>query len=333
MRRGTILLVIGGIMIGMLLFLAIFGPMFPFVDNELETKMYMHIDGKLNIAPFPPTEEYPLGTDARGRDLLSLLIIGTRETLLVVFFATLLRYLIAIPLAIGASNHSGPLYWTLNGWNSLFSGLPTLFAAIVLLNLPFILISDYRTVWFICIVAILEVGRVGYVFQQQAFALSKATFVESGQMIGNSRIGLYKRYYFPYLLPHMITNFVLDLGKVMLLIGQLGFFNLFISVMWLFHFETGTVMFQNTSNDWATLLADSRFYLRTEQHFWLPFYPAAMITFAIIAFNIFGEGLRQFFENKRSSRYNPKLEQKVMAEIEANKRQEKEIVMGRVFPS
>lgn len=310
---------IGGIMLGLLLFTAVFGPFLPFIDHELRKENFrLGENNEINIPPFPPSEGNLLGTDIHGRDLLSVLVVGARETLLIVISITILRYLIAIPLAITASKQSGPMYWLMNGWNQLFSGLPTLFAAILLVNMPFVLAAQHRTLWVIVILAVLEVGRVSYIFQQQAYGLSKSTFVEAGRSIGNSQLGIYRRYYFPHLLPQIIVNFVTDLGRVMLLIGQLGFFSIFVSQIWI-HADIGLVMLQNTTNDWATLLADSRRYIRTD--IWVPFYPAFAIAFSVVTFNLFGEGLRQYFENKSKSRYSEKLEKQYVEEM----KQEKEI--------
>lgn len=314
--RNKKLLWIGGLMLVFLVLLATMGPSLPFVEEEPKKELFRYEDQKLTIPPFSPSIENIMGTDGEGRDLLSMIVVGTKETLLVVFIITILRYVIAIPLAITASNQSGMMYWILSGWSQLFSGLPTLFAAILLINMPFITISDNRTLWVILIIAILEVGRVGYIFQQQAFGLSQAPFVESGRMIGNGKLGIYLRYYWPYLFPQIIVNFVLDLGRVMLLLGQLGFFNLFISQN-LLQSEAGNLMIVNTSHDWPTLLADSRLFLRSK--IWVPFWPAFAIAFSVIAFNLFGEGLRRYFEGRSSSLYNPKLEEQVMKEIEQEK--------------
>lgn len=326
--RNSKLLWIGGLMLLFLFLLATIGPSLPFVDQETKKELFRYEDQKLTVPPFAPSLENKniMGTDGEGRDLLSMIVVGTKETLLIVFIIAILRYVIAIPLAITASNQSGLMYWILSGWSQLFSGLPTLFAAILLLNMPFVTISEYRTLWVIVVIAILEVGRVGYIFQQQAFGLSQMPFVESARMIGNGKLGIYLRYYWPYLFPQIIVNFVLDLGRVMLLLGQLGFFNLFVSQTML-QSEVGNLMIENTSNDWPTLLADSRLFLRSE--IWVPFWPAFAIAFSVIAFNLFGEGLRHYFEGRSSSQYNPKLEEQVIREIELEKAKAEERKMER----
>jgi peptide/nickel transport system permease protein len=291
---------IGGLGLLILLALTVLGPYLPFVDpNVTPTPFRTDENDKIYIPPFPPSHENPLGTDVEGRDMLSMIILGAKETLMIVLFITLARYLIAIPLAITASKQSGVMFFILNGWNQLFSGLPTLFAAIFFIHLPFVVSADYRTWWVILILASLEVGRVGYIFQQQAYSLSKSPFVDSGVSIGNSNWGLYRRYYFPYLLPQIIVNFVIDMGRTMLLIGQLGFFAVFMSQVYLLS-DRGIILVQNTSLDWTTLLADSRNEIRKNPL--VPLFPTLAITFAIISLNLFGEGLRRVFEERFASK-------------------------------
>lgn len=94
--------------------------------------MRFYEGGKVAKAPFPPSFENPLGTDNDGRDLLSLLIIGTKDTLRYIFLITIIRYLVAIPLAFLAAPKKGLAYMVAGTWNSLFSSIPTIFAAILL---------------------------------------------------------------------------------------------------------------------------------------------------------------------------------------------------------
>jgi peptide/nickel transport system permease protein len=305
-------LVIGSICFVLLLLISFVGPYLPMIDKELNEEPVRMIDGKIISLPFPPSELNLLGTDDKGRDLLSLIVVGAKETLLIVFVIALVRYIIAIPLGAISSNSTGILHWLLFKWNSIFSTIPTLFAAILLLKLPFVILAENRTLWIILILAFLEVGRISHVFQQQVHSLSKATFVESGLMVGNSKLGIYIRYFLPYLIPQVIVNFVLDLGKVMLLLGQLGFLSIFISQTFI-TYDLGIGQLINQSAAWPQLLSES--YTHIRRHFWIPFWPSFAIAFSVITFNLFGEGLRQHYEERSTSKYNRKLEQRVMQQI------------------
>jgi peptide/nickel transport system permease protein len=311
MRNWSI--IIGGSMVFILLFMATLGPILPFVDSELnEEQIRIHEDGTVEGVPFAPSKKNPLGTDDKGRDLLSLIVMGARETFLVIFIVAFVRYLFALPLAMITFQSKGVAYWLIYKWNGILSTLPTLIAAAVLINTPFIMVSEHRTILAILILSILEVGRVSYIFHQQMNNLSEQTFIEAGKSIGNRQFGIYKRYYIPYLLPQIVVNFVLDLGKVMLLIGQLGFLSIFISHSFVLY-DIGIAGYANESLAWPQLLAESRNHIR--QNYWIPFYSALAIAYSVFAFNLFGEGLRQHFEEGSTTKYNRKLERKFMKRL------------------
>jgi peptide/nickel transport system permease protein len=310
-------LVIGSICLLLLLLITFVGPYLPVIDRELKEDAVRIIDGKIMKLPFEPSKLNWLGTDDKGRDLLSLIVVGAKETLLVVCVIAILRYVIAIPLGIIASKSSGFIHWILYKWNQVFSTLPTLFAAILLIKLPFFVMAEHRTLWIILILALLEVGRVSHIFQQEVQSLSKQPFVESGHMVGNTKLGIYRRYYLPYLIPQVIVNFVLDLGKIMLLLGQLGFLSIFISQTFI-TYDLGIGQLINQSTAWPQLLAESHVYIRN--YIWIPFWPSFAIAFSVVTFNLFGEGLRQFYEERSTSKYNRKLEEKVMQQIKQGRK-------------
>lgn len=293
--------IIGMVMLVLLLVVTIIGPLLPFVDTELtDNTVRFHDEGGFSTAPFPPSWSdpfEPFGTDPEGRDLLSLVILGAQDTIIIVFFIAFIRYVVAVPLALSAIKQSGPAYWILNSWNRVFSALPPIFSAVLLMNMPFLIFSPNRMTWVIIILAFIEVGRVGYILQQEGNLVSKSLYVQAGLTIGNTPMDLYMRYYLPALLPSIITNFFLDLGKVMFLIAQLGIFSIFVAQSWI-QLDVAYGELQNASLNWATLLGETRSYLRRDT--WIVFYPALAITYTIISFYLVGEGLRAHFTRTSS---------------------------------
>ena len=77
----------------------------PFVRDNVQW-----VDGELMRAPISPNSTYPLGTDSLGRDLLSLLLYGARQTLIMAIVATTIRMLVGLTLGMIA------------GWNP--EGMP-----------------------------------------------------------------------------------------------------------------------------------------------------------------------------------------------------------------
>ncbi len=276
------------------------GPYLPFVDRELtqEKHRFTNIEGKrLQLPAYTPSAKNPLGSDKKGVDNLSKMILGMKETVYVVFAVALVRYILAVPLGILAYKQKGVAHFILTSLNRLFSYIPTIIAAILLLSLPAFLNSPNRMVWAIFFLALLEVGRVAYIVQQQTFKISHEPFVDAGVSLGLSAKRLSTKYYTPALLPEIVVNFCVDIGKVMLLVGQLGVLNIFLSHKWADTTGFGNYQFVNTSTNWFVLLSEHRLDIYYNK-FAFVFFPALAIMFVILTFNVLGEGLRQHFNRK-----------------------------------
>ncbi|WP_096154967.1 ABC transporter permease [Bacillus sp. FJAT-45066] len=284
---------IGSFLFILLLIVTFIGPYLPMIDKELTANRVVITEEGFDTAPHKPSLERPFGSDRDGRDMLSIVVMGAKETLVLIFTITVVRYLIATVLALLAANRRGPANIILQGWNNIFAALPVIFSAIILLNMPILVFNDQRTLWAVLIIALIEVGRVGTVLQHHFHSISKTPYVEAGITVGISPITLFTSYYIPNALPEMAVQFFLDLGRTTLLIGQLGIFSIFLSQEFL-QLTWGAGEIVNTSGNWATLLGQARGDI-IRKIFWIPFFPALAIAFTVLTFNVLGEGLRKHF--------------------------------------
>ncbi|MBS4202511.1 ABC transporter permease [Lederbergia citrea] len=286
-------LIVGLILSAVLFFIMFAGPYLPFVDTELEAKrLYYPEKGKIETAPFSPSERYILGSDRDGRDLFSMLILGAKNTIVFIIGIALLRYAIAVPLGMFGYKKKGIVSWIIQGWDKVFSSLPSNLLIIIILNLPFLLYSKDRLIWAFLIIALFDVGRVSQIVQQQSNQLSKKAFIETAKTIGVKPFSMLKNHYLPNLAPEIITNFCIDVGRVTLLIGQLAILNIFLKQE-LIQVNYGYSEIVNSSLDWPSIMTDTRKDIRSA--FWIPFFPALALTYMILTFNMLGEGLRIYF--------------------------------------
>ena len=65
--------------------------------------IYMVVDPPVRRPPYAPGEIYPLGSDALGRDLLSVVLAGARATLIIAAIAGAARVILGLVIAIAAS--------------------------------------------------------------------------------------------------------------------------------------------------------------------------------------------------------------------------------------
>ncbi len=283
-------LLLGLLIAGIVAFFTIYGPSLSFIDSELKGDRIIFLDsGKFEIAPFPPSKTFPLGSDRDGRDLLSLIVVGAKETFILIFLIVLLRYIIAVPLGLLGMKNKGLISWINKWWNQLFSSFPLIFITALVLTLPFLLFHEQRYYWTIVIIALIEVGRVSYIIQQEAYNLSKKPFIEAGVTLGLNPYKMMISNYFPNLFPSIIVNLFIDAGRVAMLIGQLAVINIFLSQE-LVQLAHGYSEIINTSADWPSLIREARKDVITA--FWIPFFPMLAIVISTLTFNLLGEGMR-----------------------------------------
>lgn len=287
------LLIIGMLMLILLLSITFFGKYLPGIDSELKEIEYLWVDNIPKIPPYGPSADFPLGTDRLGRDMLSLIVIGAKDTLVFITLITIIRYLLAIPLAFFAHKNWLGANLILNWLNGFLSYIPTIIVVILLAILPPFIITDFRVLILIFIIAMVEVGRVADMLKAEFNQISTKEFVTGGRAVGISNVRLLKNYYLPLLHGKLLVSMVGDLGKVMFLLGQLGFLGIFISQAFV-QIDPGVFELQNTSITWPMLLMDAFRDIRGPV--WIPFYPALAMTYVILTFNILAQGIQKRFE-------------------------------------
>ncbi|MCM3786002.1 ABC transporter permease subunit [Neobacillus mesonae] len=288
---------LGSALLLFLLFIMFIGPYLPFIDRELSQERYrMDASNKLELPAFAPSTDNWIGTDKKGVDNLSKLVLAAKETILLVVVITLVRYAIGIPLGLLSRKKKGFFHQLINVMHQCFSFLPPVFSTALLLAIPFLLFADLRLFWSVLIIAIVEAGRVAYTIQQQTIHLSREAYMEAGIALGLSSRTLIKNYYIPALTPELIINFCIDLGKVMLLIGQLSIISIFLSHEWR-EVDYYTNEFVQTGLNWAALLASHRHEIFLS-NFGFVFYPAFAMMLTIVTFNLLGEGLRRYYQSR-----------------------------------
>lgn len=293
MLRENKLLLLGLLMLFLLVAAMVVSPFIVPEEALNDARIRFSEEGEIFKAPFPPnTLGHILGTDYDGKDILSMLLAGTKDTILIIFSITALRYLIAVPLGIYASKNEGLISFMLKGWNTFFTSIPTIFSAILLINLPFFVFLEMRTFWVIILLAMIEVGRVGHIIKEQGYEALHREFSIAGRVQGMTSRKLIFHHVFPYIMPNIIMNFFLDLGRVTLLIAQLGLFSVFVSIQFL-ESDPGIFKMEHVGYNWTSMLGDTKSAVLRAP--WIPFTPAMAILYTVLTFNIIGEGIKRNF--------------------------------------
>jgi len=287
-------LVIGIVMLIGLLFFTLVGPHFSYIDSNIERLGAVYTDDGILVPPFSPSADFILGSDRVGRDVLSLLVVGAQETLLIILTIVVIRFLFAFILGVGAY-YSKVVKGFLALWNQLFSFMPSIFFLLIFMGLPFVIFSEHRQLWFIGAMALVEVGRAAKIFHGAIEESSKKTYVEAGIVSGCSPFTLFRSYFWPNLRLPLVTNFITDLGRSLFLLAQFAVIGVFLQ----FSFSSlrgGGVETMNNSNVWPTLLGNIQQDIFSAE--WVVLSTVGVITFTMMTFHLLSNGLGRYYDQK-----------------------------------
>jgi dipeptide transport system permease protein len=219
---------------------------------------------------------HPLGTDAIGRDMLSRLIHGTRLSLLIGAAVVALSVLVGTVLGLVAGFVRGGLEIGIMRLMDIILTLPTLLLAIVIVAIlgPGVMNA---------LIAVAIVLLPHYVRIARAAVITEASkdYVTAARLIGASDLRLMVKEVLPNCMAPLIVQATLGVSTAILDAAALGFLGL------------GA---QPPTPEWGTMLADAReFVLRA---WWVVTFPGLMILIAVLAFNLFGDGLRDALDPK-----------------------------------
>jgi len=293
--RGTIFNVsftIGGVLVLMVVLAFLFGTqMSP--RSPYTTIGTTYVDGEFIVPPFAPGEEFPWGTDMLGRDLMSLILVGTQQTMVLatmVVFARLVVGFIAGALA-GWFNGSW-LDRFLLGTVETISAFPTL-----LLSMTLILALGIREgmppfVFTLCFVGW---GEIMQFIRAEVLSIRPKLFIESAVAVGQRSSRILVKHVLPNLIPALISIIALEMGAVLMILGELGFIGIFIGGGAFAQFEMFRPFFHYSDvPEWGALLSNIRLYSRSYP--WTALYPSLAFFISILGFNLFGEGIRRLID-------------------------------------
>lgn len=223
-----------------------------------------------------PTAGHWLGTDAYGRDTLSRVIWGARISLTVGFLAAAIGGLVGITLGIVSGYYGAwvdSLIMRLCDFLLAFPGILLAIAVIALLG-PEIINVIYA-------VAVFSIPIFARLARGTTLQLKKAVYVDACRAIGVSDRVIMLRHILPGTLPNVIVLLSMRIGTSILTAAALSFIGL------------GA---QPPSPEWGAMLSDGRTYMGIADH--LTLFPGLAIFCTVLAFNLFGDGLRDALDPK-----------------------------------
>ena len=268
--RGSMLSLVGFAICIFLLLVVIVGPsLVPFPE---------HIVG--GIAPrarfLPPSAQHLFGTNELGQDVFSLVVAGSRVSLLCG---------VAVVL-IGAS--VGTLLGAISGYFGRWVDEVIMRLTDLMLTIPGLILA-------MAVAAALGSGTVNMIIaislswwpgfarlvRGEVLAKKEEAFVLAARSLGASNARLLVKHILPNVFGPVIVKMSLDMGFAILTVAALGFIGIGI---------------KPPTPEWGSLLAIARGYM--PEYWWTAVFPGLAIFLAVFGFNLLGDGLRDVLDPK-----------------------------------
>ncbi len=259
--RANRLAIIGLIFIILLCLMALFADFVaPYDPINIES-------GKRGVGP---SLEHPLGYDHVGRDLLSRVIFGSRVALIVGLVASTIAVFIGVSIGSAAGYFSG---WVDTGLSRLTDTLMAFPIIALLIVLSAVLGPSLTTV--VVVIGVTGWARYARVVRADVLSLRERDFIMAARAAGVKDARIIWRHILPNILGPVIVLASLGIGGIIILESALSFLGLGI---------------QPPNPSWGGTLADGRAFITRFPH--IAIAPGVMITLTVLAFNFFGDGLR-----------------------------------------
>jgi ABC-type dipeptide/oligopeptide/nickel transport system permease subunit len=298
-------LLIGSVIVLALFLVTLFGPTWapqnPYLTSQPISRHYDTAQRVLIDPPLPPSPEFPLGTDRWGMDLLSLLLHGARNTLVACLFIASVRVLLGVLIGGMAGWNEGRFVDQLSmGAVGVVTAVPALISSVFLI---FALDIRRGLVTFILALSIVGWTEIAQYIRGEFLVLRKMPYIEGARSSGMGSFSIAVRQVLPNLLPNLLVLGFLEMGAVMMLLGELGFIGVYIGG----GSRIGVDVAANTAAgfrqqvfqlievpEWGAMLAEGFRFLRSKPFVVFP--PAIAFFIAVVGFNTFGDGLRRHIE-------------------------------------
>ena len=259
--------VAGLVIISLFLVMALFSP-FLAPHDPLEQSLYDKL--KPPVWDEGGTWTHPLGTDDFGRDLLSRIIYGSRISMLVGVVAVSISLFFGTFAGAIAGFYGGVIDTIIMRFMDLLLAFPSILLAIVIV--AFLGPSLENAMIAIGVVSIPRYARIvrGSVLEEYS-----KDYVQAARALG-ARDG---RLIFIHILPNCLAPLIVQ--------TTLGFASAILEAAALSFLGLGA---QPPTPEWGAMLANGRSLIL--RAWWAVTFPGLMILFAVLGFNLLGDGLR-----------------------------------------
>ncbi len=217
-----------------------------------------------------PSREHLLGTDRLGRDILSRLLYGSRQSLQIGIYSTFIAAFVGIIIGSLAGYYGGWVDNLLMRFLDIYQGIPMFLLCV---TLAAVLGPSLRN----AIIAIGVSSVPGYARLMRASILTvgEMEYIEAARGVNAKDSRIILKHIIPNAISPLIVSITMSMGSSVLAGAGMSFIGLGV---------------QAPIPEWGAMISDARSFLRG--HGELALYPGICIVITVLAFNLLGDGLR-----------------------------------------
>ena len=249
-------------------YLAILAPVLPLHDPNQAIAPFQKI-----WATGPKGDFFALGTDHKGRDVLSRLIWGSQRVLIWATLATAVAYVVGMFMGVAAGYLGG---W----WDEVLSFIGNVLLSFPVMVLYIIIISNLGSSGLNIILAVTFASAPGIMRIVRGLVLDLKTrdYIFAAQTRGESPFWIMLVELLPNARGPLIVDTCLRIGYTTILLGTLGFFGLGMGP---------------ESPDWGTAIKDGSKVAQLRLFYWQGVAPALALMSLVLGLNLLADALRE----------------------------------------
>jgi peptide/nickel transport system permease protein len=262
------------VVIVLIVLMAICAPVFAAITGHPPNEQYRDIGLTPDGLPRAPNSTFWLGTDDLGRDILVRIAYGARVSLLVGVIATAITVAIGVVLGLAAGFLGGITDTILARLIDVVLSVPFLLVAIALVSVT----GPSLTVT-VLVIGFFSWASVARIVRGQVLSLREREFVEAARSLGAGDGRIMFVDVLPNVLAPVIVYTTLLIPVVIVTQATLSFLGLGLPP---------------PTADWGGMISASQNYYTTA--WWFIMFPGLALLITTLAFNLFGDGVRDAFD-------------------------------------
>ncbi len=273
LRRDKVAMVCLGIIV-LIILAAIFAPVVASLTGHPPNEQYRQTGLTAAGMPRPPSGEFWFGTDDLGRDIMVRVFYGARISLLVGVAATALTVAIGVLIGLAAGFLGGLVDTVLARLIDVVLSVPFILVAIALVSItgPSLAIT-------VLVIGFFSWASVARIVRGQVLSLQEREFVEAARSLGAGNMRIMFVDILPNVLAQVIVYTTLLIPVVIVVQATLSYLGLGLPP---------------PTPDWGGMISDAQKYYTVA--WWFIAFPGAALLITTLAFNLFGDGVRDAFD-------------------------------------